>query len=270
MRRRFRFLFCILGVLLLGACAKAAPETEVTVLRIGKADAIIVISGGHAALIDAGEEDDAEEILKKLAKKGVSKLDMLIVTHYDKDHVGGAADVLSGISVGAVYDADYEGSGDAYRRYAEAIEDASIPRHRVTERTEVALGDARFVLTPSPLAPDAPEENDRSLTASLLDGYAAFYFAADAEEALIDALLAEGVAPHAVLKMPHHGRIKQNMAAFLDAVAPQIALITDSDKNPADEQTLSLLRERGIELYQTKDGDIAIHSTQKGVEVTQK
>lgn len=61
---------------------------KVTIFRVGKADAIVLETGEHTMVIDAGEEEDGEEVLAYLEKQHISKIDTLLITHYDQDHVG--------------------------------------------------------------------------------------------------------------------------------------------------------------------------------------
>lgn len=266
MKRIVPFLLCC--ALLAFACsAHALSGTEVAILRIGKADAIIITNAHHAILIDVGEPEDAEEILEYLQNKRVTSLDMMIITHFDRDHVGGAGDVLAEIPVGAVYDADYERDSNHYDRYVEAIAAVQVPRHRVTAEQVIELQGLTLTLLPTAL--DVENDNDLSLVVSMADPWHTFFFAGDAEEARIDELLEQGLAHHDMVKMPHHGRAKDNMATFLDALSPEIAVITDSDKNPADAETLALLGARGISTYETRDGDIRIFSSQSGLSVMQ-
>lgn len=63
---------------------------EVTLLKVGKADAIVVQAQAQTMVIDTGEDDDGAELVSFLKSQGCEKVDTLIITHFDKDHVGGA------------------------------------------------------------------------------------------------------------------------------------------------------------------------------------
>ena len=118
--RRLLALFLSLALLALAGCAvgerpsSAAAVTdepfdglEVTVLDAGKADAILLKTPDSAVLIDCGEKGFGDEILGELAARGIEKLDLLIVTHFDRDHVGGAAKVIGGVEIGRVLQNDF-------------------------------------------------------------------------------------------------------------------------------------------------------------------
>lgn len=236
-------------------------------MRIGKADAIFIITASHTVLIDAGEAEDASEILAFLENRRISTLDVMIITHFDKDHAGGAGAVLDGITTHALYDAAYESDRAHYDVYVEAITRQDVPRCRVTETQTLVLNG--LTLTLMPTAQTDTSDNNQSLVVLMNDGWHTFLFAADAEEDRIDELLRGGLAPHDVLKTPHHGRWKENLADFLAAVRPEIAVITDSKKNPADDETLDLLETTGTSTYRTTDGDIHILSGEGGLVVSQ-
>lgn len=67
----------------------------------GTPDAILVQNKGASLLIDAGEKDDGERVLAYLREQGVDKLDMVIATHADADHIGGMKTVINGMDIDA-------------------------------------------------------------------------------------------------------------------------------------------------------------------------
>lgn len=67
------------------AQVKATGEFSVTALNIGKADSLILKTQNHTVLIDCGEKGDSDDIINTLAESGISEIDCLIITHFDKD-----------------------------------------------------------------------------------------------------------------------------------------------------------------------------------------
>jgi len=269
MRRHKRALYALLlpPLLALTGCGRPARGAEVAVLDIGKADAIIITSGNHAVLIDAGEEDDGEKILAYLKEKKIKALDAMIITHFDKDHVGGADWVLFGVPVGTVYDANYESASKQYKQFISAIQAADVPRVRVVREMTLSFGNLALTLMPTALVSE--DENDLSLVVSMSDGRHTFLFMADATEPRIAELLSGGILPHDFVKMPHHGRYEKNLPAFLDAVRPRVAAITDGKEKTADDETLKALASRGVETYATRNGRILLNSDRKGLHARQ-
>ena len=71
-----------------------ASTLDLYVFSCGKADAILLQFDGHNVLVDTGENGDGKEIVTELESKNVEKIDLLILTHHDKDHIGGADVIL--------------------------------------------------------------------------------------------------------------------------------------------------------------------------------
>ena len=97
-RGRLLCLLLALCLMLLPGCARGESEAEtlsVTFFDAGKADAILVRTGEHALLIDTGLNKNGAALVDALRAAGVQSLDVLLITHFDKDHVGGADSVLS-------------------------------------------------------------------------------------------------------------------------------------------------------------------------------
>ena len=94
----------------------------ITALSVGKADALIVQCEEHVFLIDAGEQDDKEEVVNALKQRGINQIDLFLVTHFDKDHVGGGAYVMEQMEVASVLMPDYEGDREEYQNFLESLQ----------------------------------------------------------------------------------------------------------------------------------------------------
>ena len=95
---------------------------KVTILKVGKADAIVVQTEEKTMVIDAGEEEDGEELELFLKQQYVSCIDTLIITHFDQDHVGGADTLVENLEIGQVLLPDYEGSNTEYMDFMTELE----------------------------------------------------------------------------------------------------------------------------------------------------
>ena len=73
----------------------ATDELDIVIFKIGKADSILLRVGDQTALIDAGEEDDGEEIIAYMQENDIDTIDYMILTHFDKNHIGGADKILN-------------------------------------------------------------------------------------------------------------------------------------------------------------------------------
>ena len=234
----------------------ATPDKtlSVTVLPIGAADSILLKTENTAVLIDCGTKDDADIILSTLRAQGVRKLDKLIVTHYDKDHIGAAADVLKAVDVVQVIQPPYTGNtGSNYDRYKAALPFADSVISP-TETLRFSLGGVNYTVMP-PTKSDYGKntDNDVSLAVRAVHGQQRFLFAGDAEADRLLELMESGEDLAAdFLKVPHHGRHNKRSTVFLGKVAPAHAVITCSDEEPAEQEVLQVLSQLGAAVYQTK------------------
>lgn len=277
-------LFSLTALLLLSALSGCSGiQTEVLTVdfyKIGKADTIF-LQGNNTdgspfyVLIDTGEEDDAPEIVEKLRASGVTSLDCLILTHFDRDHIGGLPAVLEAIPAKRILMPDYIGSGTPYEAMTALFSDGNYPVEVLTEDTMFSYGKTQIsVSVPKQAEYEKKQDNNASLVISVTYGNQFLYLAGDAEQArqkeLITELSAVSVSGTNLLKVPHHGVYNQGLDAFLAACKPQNAIITCSDKNPPDPETLSLLSALDSRIYLTSDGDVRAVCTENSITITQK
>ena len=252
-----------------GASKEALPGLSVDVLKIGKADAIVIREDEGFVVIDAGEEEDGQEVVDFLVASGAESVKALIITHYDKDHVGGADTLLEQIPVERVLVPDYEGSITDYTEFVAAAEEAHAKHgtklQKVTEDIEFSLGSADFYIEP-PASYELPAgaveaDNDFSLITTVTHGENCLIFMGDAEKLRIREWLAKDNSRKCnFLKIPHHGVYTAAYAELMEATMPEYSAICTSQKNPADTKSLELFRAYGTTVFETKDGDVTLVS----------
>lgn len=245
-------------------------DFEFSVLKIGKADTIIMKTENHSVIIDCGEEEDSAEILNYLSDNGIKSIDYLLISHFDKDHVGGASQIIEDIEIGQIITPDYEGTCDEYASYQNKITQKNISPLKLTENMTFTLDDAEFTVYP-PLETSYEEsDNDFSLAVSVIHGDNSFLFTGDAESERTKEIVTQTNRDYDFLKVPHHGEFDKNTKPFVSAVKPEYSVITCSDKNPADKQTVDVLKNTGSAVYYTKDGDISVKSNGNEIFVSQE
>ena len=277
--RAAALLLVFAALLSLGGCtASQGPKLRplnVSLLRVGKADAIAVLSGSHALLIDAGEEDDGQEVAEFLEKQAVRSLDAIIITHFDQDHVGGADTILERFPVQNIYVPAYDGTHPEYLEFLRSAEQASVPLHRLTEPLTFPFADAQVLIEP-PASYEIPAgsvdfDNNFSLITTITHGQNRLVFMGDAEKPRIREWLSSGsAAPCAFLKVPHHGIYNGALEELFEALHPSVSVICDSRKHPASEKTLTLLHRFCPQILETKDGNILVLSDGVRLEARQK
>lgn len=260
---------------ILNGCRASEEETlKVTLLKIGKADAIIVQCEAQTMVIDTGEDDDGAELVSFLKSRGCTEIDTLIITHFDKDHVGGADTLVESIEIRQVLLPDYQGTSAEYQEFIDALTERNIVPQRLTASLEFALGSASVLVEPSSsyiAESDADDvDNDFSLITTVIHGENRLLFTGDAEEQrLREWLSGESAQGCDFIKMPHHGKYDEALETLLEAVNPEYAAICSSAKNPVDQETLELLEQHQILTLQTKDGNITVLSDGKQIEIAQ-
>ena len=271
-RKKIIFISLSILIVTLAGCSFSTSDIkdklEIVIFKIGKADSILLRIGQQTVLIDTGEDEDGEEIVDYMKKKELMTIDYLIVTHFDKDHVGGANTILNELNVLNVITPNYESSSKEYQAYLEALADHQIAPIKLTKALSFTIGTATFTINP-PRKSSYNSDNDYSLVTSVAHGKNTFLFAGDAEEERLSELINEGNLHHTFLKVPHHGRYNDQSKAFFTLVQPQYAVITSSDKNPEDKKVVAALNQLDTEVYVTRDGDIVISSDGENLSINQ-
>lgn len=285
MKKRFRFWHsaassALLLFLFLTGCAGATasvsqsdtPDAVLTVeaLNVGKADAFVLTSESHTVVIDTATEEEGDRVVDSLNAKGVETVDALIITHFDKDHVGGADLVLDNFTVEKVYTTYQSKDSDDIDEFYVAMNRSELTNEVVWDFTSFTYDGVTYAIYPPGEASyDKDESNNSSLVIRVDTGEGSMLFTGDAEKKRIKELLKiDGLASD-ILKMPHHGRIEDNTDKLIDAISPTIAVITSSEKEPEDEEVLELLSDAAVETYLTRDGDLTISFTGEGILINQ-
>ena len=111
-----KIITCLAALLLtLTGCSALAQSVTVTFYDMGKADAALVTTEtGARILIDAGTNKGGKKLAERFAGEGIDRIDLMIITHFDKDHVGGADKVLESVSVAQVVMPQYAKESKQY------------------------------------------------------------------------------------------------------------------------------------------------------------
>lgn len=261
----------MIPMLLFVSCA-AAQELRVDFYDMGKADAMLITTpSGQRILIDTGTNKGGKALVERFEAEGIDVIDVMIITHYDKDHVGGADKVLEDIGVRQVYMPVYDKESKQHTQFMEALEVSDAVQHplEIGSQTAFDTGDgvALHITAAHRHSYGHDEENDFSLAVRLTYGETKFFFAGDAEAPRQMELLEEGNVACDVLKVPYHGRLVKASEAFIREASPKIAFIPDGDDDPASPVVIGLLEETGAKVYCGRDGSIAVVSDGRDVKV---
>ena len=257
-----------------GGCSES-PELRVTFFRAGKADAAVIQTKTGVIVIDTGLEKNSGELIQALEDLGISRIDALIISHFDKDHVGGAAALLNRFSVGAVYQSNYPKDSDEYEAYVQALADCGMTARTVSDTVTWTLDGVTVTIDgPAQTEYDKDPSNNSSLIVTVTCGANTVLFAGDAENARIREFLDAYRRPEGnlILKMPYHGHWQSRLPDLLQAVQPDAAVISCSKSEPeADEleQTVALLESLGAQVCLTCNGTVTLTCTADGYTIAQ-
>ena len=199
------------------------PEVKVTFFDVGKGDAILIETDNNRMLIDSGYDNTSRVILDYLDRQEIEKLDYMVLTHFDKDHVGGADKILDEVQVGMILQPDYKSNGGQAAEYYTAIEQKGMQPVKVTETMHLSMDRADILIYPPQQKEYEEEDNDFSLVISMTYQEKRFLFAGDCERVRLQELLeqTEFDLSHDVLKVPHHGKKEKNSSEFFSFQARQ-------------------------------------------------
>lgn len=269
----------MLAVILISGCGTSAThkrkapevtgEVELTVLRAGQADAMVLQTENHCVIIDCGEKDDGGKITEFLERNGISAVDYIFITHFDKDHIGGFPEVAESVAVGNIVVPNYEGSNSEYKKYLKSVNENDLTVTVLEEDTAFEVDDVLFEVSAPKKQDYAEGDNDFSIVISVTHGENSFLLAGDAEEERLSEVISEFTGEYDFLKVPHHGRYNRKTTAFINSVKPSYCVITDSEKNPAETETVTALEKVGCKIYSTKNGDVHITSNGENIKITQ-
>ncbi len=258
---------------------------EIHYINVGQGDSTLVIApSGQTMLIDSGDyTDDGEIVLDYLRQHDIDRIDYLITTHADADHIGGHAAIIEyyetqANGIGAIYDPGLASSSQTYAEYLDAVEKYNVPLYETHTGDSIPFeGVTVEVLSPPDGYLDNADRNENSIVLQLTFGQTTFLLPGDVEEDSEDYLVSEygrGLRS-TVLKAAHHGSAGSSTGPFLNAVQPRVAIISsayDSQYGHPAEETLQRLAERNIATYwtaihgnivMTSDGETITIATQQ-------
>ena len=244
-----------------------------TALKVGKADALVLQTQNHTLLIDCGEKDDGDNIVEYLGENNIEKIDKLFITHFDKDHVGGAAEVIKNMEIGEIITPDYMTDSKEYQNFLGAAAEKGIMPQKIGGGLEYSavfsLDDVVFNVYPPMKSEYSETDNDFSIAVTAQHGSNRFLFTGDAEKVRLDELSSSLNGTYDVVKIPHHGVLEENSENFISLVSPKYAVITCSDKNPADPELLDILEAHGVDVYTTAAGNVSFISDGQNITAEQ-
>ncbi|KKK63294.1 hypothetical protein LCGC14_2995740, partial [marine sediment metagenome] len=221
------------ALLWLGMTAPVPGRLTVIFLEVGQGDAIMIQGpDGHRVLVDGGPNEDA--ITAALGRRLPfydRRIDLVVLTHPQADHLGGLPAVLRRYDVGSILASPVEGDSAAFRAWKDSLRAESVPYHEAVAGQTIDLGNgARLHVLSAPS--EGRDPNESSVVIKLTMGRASFLLTGDIGSAREAALVRSGADLRAtVYKVPHHGSDASSSSQFVSAVDPLVDVISVGEDN---------------------------------------
>lgn len=237
-------------------------NTNVTIkfIDVGQGEAILIALPEKTMLIDAGPTGSAPKITQVLHELGREKIDYLVATHPDEDHIGGMADVISSTQIGTIYAPNKTNNTATYRKFLTAIQNNNLQITLAEAGTIIdQSNDYKIeILWPTKDA-NFPDTNDYSIIIKLTVGNKTFLFTGDAPTS---AILQSNPGHIDVLKLSHHGSRTGTNEQLVRKLSPTYAVISyalDNSYGHPMQSVLNALHKHSVEIWGTgANGTITI------------
>lgn len=244
-------------------------DLVVNFLNVGQADSqFIELPNGQTMLIDAGNPDDGDDIIRFIKGKGYTKVDFLIATHPHADHIGGMAKVIESLDIKSIYMPKVSNNTKTFEDLLLTIQNKGLKVN--TAKAGISIIDSSNlqinIIAPNSISYD--DLNNYSAVIKLIYGNTSFLFMGDAETRSENEITTDVNAD--VFKVGHHGSNSSTGQSFLDKVSPKYAVISvgaNNDYGHPAQKTLDKLSAADIVIYRT-DKDETIIFTSDGESIT--
>lgn len=280
---KFTIKTAICGILMLSAvlcaCEQAPAKTSenlpaptemtVTVLNTGESDAILLSADGYTVLVDAADRDDAGTIADAVKASGGKRIDCLILTHYDKDHIGAVPSLLRSMKIGEIIGANYHSSSGEYEELSAYISSRNVKWTRLTQDETRNFGAMQITM----LAPDKQkysDENNYSIVLTVHYGDTSLLLLGDAMKDRLEEIEGAISGHYDLIKLPHHGEYNKTIERIVKAATPDYAVNCVGEAGHVEAKLRSLLARNKIESLCNCEGDIVLTTDGNNLTVTQK
>ncbi len=234
---------------------------HVVFLDVGQGDAIFIqTSSGKQVLVDGGPSETV--LLSQLGRQMPfwdRTLDVVVLTHPDSDHITGLIPMLERYQMGAVIFREIELSTDAYKYWLELLEteDATVYQGEAGLQTTLDEGLEMMVLHPGVelVSGTDADTNNHSVVTRLVYGEVSMLLTGDIEAMVEHQLVMDGVPLRStVLKAAHHGSCSSTTQEFLEAVDPEVVVISVGADNDFGHPCAGVMeRLDGLPVYRTDE-----------------
>lgn len=284
--KKVQKLFIIVIILIFTSMQilKCLPsDLTIYFIDVGQGDSTLIVTPNHKTiLIDGGgtefESDfdiGKQTLLPEILGQGITKIDYLLISHFDSDHVGGLLTVLESLKVkNAIISRQIEESGN-YKKFLKIVKDKKINVMVVKKDDEICIEKNLKIDVLWPKREQITDNvlNNNSIVAKVIYNNFSILFTGDIEKVAEENIIREykdtNLLTSNIIKIAHHGSKTSSTEGFLNLVNPKIALIgvgRDNKFGHPNEETIQRLKNMKVKIYRTDEmGEITIKINKKGM-----
>ena len=279
--KKVQKLFIIVIILIFTSMQilKCLPsDLTIYFIDVGQGDSTLIVTPNHKTiLIDGGgtefESDfdiGKQTLLPEILGQGITKIDYLLISHFDSDHATGVAQILGKIDVSSIILTRQLEENDIYRHILSIAKEKKIKLIYVKEGDVLKIGGIKIsIIHPENKLMINNPMNNNSIVCKVEYNSFSMLLTGDIEMEAEELILRKNINLKAdVLKVAHHGSKTSTTGEFLKAINPKVALIGVGKNNnfghPSNE-VIQRLKENGTRIYRTdENGEISITVNKKG------
>ena len=241
-------------------------------IDVGQGDSSLIITPkAKTILIDAGDEAHAKKVVSYIREQGIEKLDLVIATHPDADHIGGMDKVIKNFDIGVFAMPDVSAKTNQYKQIQRELKAKKMKVTRLYQGDKVQIDDDIDFEILSPVKGKKYDDtNEYSIVAKIVYKDTSFILMGDATmENEVDIINNVPDIDIDVLKLGHHGSSTSSSDYFITKTSPNIAIISCGKNNKyghPHQEVMRVLKKHGVTPYRTDEmGDIVITSDGKEI-----
>ena len=241
-------------------------DLNILFMYVGQADSTFIKYKDKTMLIDAGNNEDGNNIVKFLKSKGISKLDYIVGTHYDEDHIGGLDDIINNFDIGKFYLSNGGEVGANYYNLEKAAKKRNLAITIPKVGDKIDFGDVNMeVMAASKF--DGKNDNNASVVIQAKYGSRRYLFMGDLERQEEAKRKWNEVD---VLKAGHHGSNTSSSQEFLNQVKPKYVFVSAGKNNKyrlPNVKAMERIEKTGAKIFRTDVNESSFWLTSNGNDI---
>jgi len=241
-------------------------DFNILFMYVGQADSTLIKYKNKTMLIDAGNNEDGKNIVKFLKDKGISKLDYIVGTHYDEDHIGGLDDIIENFDIGKFYLSNGGELGPNYYNLEKAAKKKNLAITIPKVGDKIDFGDVDMeVMSASKF--DGKNDNNASIVIQAKYGSRKYLFMGDLEKQEEAKRKWNEVD---VLKAGHHGSNTSSTQEFLNQVKPKYVFVSAGKNNKyrlPNVKAMERIEKTGAKIFRTDVNESSFWLTSNGNDI---